>query len=289
MPAANGTTLGDGLNTGSYSFSSPNPVDHNTTIGRIDYVPIRQPSHLRPRQSAEGHNRLTRSSFPARARPTSSRTTARASPPAIPGPSQLEPRQRRSLRLSSARATAIAASARATMSTSASSPTPTAETRTTIVSVPVNNIVDNLSWTKGKHTLQFGGNWRLIHQNHSSDANSYNSATTNPYWLGGNPPEPDAIIGLSRSTAASPIPTRSPTPTWSGTVPSHHRCLQLQAHQRHSGNAAGRTAPPSIATSRPTSTSGTSRMPGASSPTSPSPSAFATPSCRLPGKPTARR
>ena len=44
--------------------------------------------------------------------------------------------------------------------------TATAETRTTITSVPVNNIVDNLSWTKGKHSLQFGGNWRLVHQNH---------------------------------------------------------------------------------------------------------------------------
>ena len=29
--------------------------------------------------------------------------------------------------------------------------TTTAETRTIITSVPVNNIVDNLSWTKGKH------------------------------------------------------------------------------------------------------------------------------------------
>ena len=47
--------------------------------------------------------------------------------------------------------------------------TPTSETRTTITSVPVNNIVDNLNWTLGKHTIQIGGNWRLIHQNHDSD------------------------------------------------------------------------------------------------------------------------
>jgi hypothetical protein len=36
MPAANGSTEGDGLNEGSYSFSSPNPIRLNTTIGRID-------------------------------------------------------------------------------------------------------------------------------------------------------------------------------------------------------------------------------------------------------------
>jgi hypothetical protein len=40
MPAANGSTLGDGgYNSGSYSFSSPDPLRLNTSIGRIDYVP----------------------------------------------------------------------------------------------------------------------------------------------------------------------------------------------------------------------------------------------------------
>ena len=38
-PAANGTSLGDGLNTGSFTFSSPNPVTLNTSIARIDFTP----------------------------------------------------------------------------------------------------------------------------------------------------------------------------------------------------------------------------------------------------------
>jgi hypothetical protein len=71
--------------------------------------------------------------------------------------------------------------------------TTTAETRTTLATVPVNNIVDNLSWTKGKHSLQFGGNWRLIHQNRNSDSQSCNYGSSNPYWLGGNPPKPSSI------------------------------------------------------------------------------------------------
>src|SRR5262249_3968096 len=69
----------------------------------------------------------------------------------------------------------------------------TAENRSTIYSVPVNNIVDSLSWSKGKHTLQFGGNWRLVHQNLGTDENSFNSANSNPDWLGGNPPAPTAV------------------------------------------------------------------------------------------------
>ncbi len=109
--------------------------------------------------------------------------------------------------------------------------TTTAETRTTITSIPVNNIVDNLSWTKGKHTLQFGGNWRLIHQNHASDQDSFNSASTNPYWLGGNPPDPTDIgnpevnggFGNSYEIAYANLV---------GTVPPLTNIYQLQAHQR---------------------------------------------------------
>ena len=39
FPAANGTSLGDGLNTGSFTFSSPAPVSLNTSIARIDLTP----------------------------------------------------------------------------------------------------------------------------------------------------------------------------------------------------------------------------------------------------------
>jgi len=74
--------------------------------------------------------------------------------------------------------------------------TSTAETRTTLATVPVNNVVDNFNWNKGNHDFQFGANWRLIHQNRISDANSYNSASSNPYWLGGTPPDPSTITGL---------------------------------------------------------------------------------------------
>ena len=38
-PAANGSALGDGLNLGSYTFSSPYPGSLNTSILKLDYVP----------------------------------------------------------------------------------------------------------------------------------------------------------------------------------------------------------------------------------------------------------
>ena len=58
---------------------------------------------------------------------------------------------------------------------------------TTKFHVPVHNLVDDLSWTKGKHTLQFGTNIRLINNVFSTDASNYNAASTNPVWLQQSP------------------------------------------------------------------------------------------------------
>jgi hypothetical protein len=82
---------------------------------------------------------------------------------------------------------------------------PTAQTRSTINFVPVHNIIDTLTYTKGNHTVTVGGNWRLVQNISSSDANSFSSADTNPYWLGGNPPDPSTLglPGVSTSFSNS--------------------------------------------------------------------------------------
>ena len=38
-PAANGSALGDGVNLGSYTFSSPYPGSLNTSIAKLDFTP----------------------------------------------------------------------------------------------------------------------------------------------------------------------------------------------------------------------------------------------------------
>lgn len=60
---------------------------------------------------------------------------------------------------------------------------PVGLSRSTFSTVPVHNIVDDVSWTKGKHTIQFGTNWRFITNNRASNAQNYSDATTNVYWL----------------------------------------------------------------------------------------------------------
>jgi hypothetical protein len=52
-----------------------------------------------------------------------------------------------------------------------------------LTNVPVHNLVDDVSWTKGKHTIQFGGNLRIIGNNRSGNAQNYSTADTNVFWL----------------------------------------------------------------------------------------------------------
>jgi hypothetical protein len=191
MPLANGTLEGDTLNRGSFSFASPNPVRLNTSIARLDYTP------------SDRHRIFVRGNL---------QKDITDNPEQFPGQGPSDVLEDNSKGITAGDTWTI-------------SPTlindirygyirqgfgdigvgtgdyvdfrflsnASAETRTTITSVPVNNIVDNLSWTKGKHTFELGGNWRLVHQNHVSDNTTWQNASTNPYWLGGNPPGADAV------------------------------------------------------------------------------------------------
>jgi len=55
--------------------------------------------------------------------------------------------------------------------------------RITDVNVPVHQFVDDVTWTHGWHTFQFGGNWRLIHNNRVSNAQNFLSASPHPTFF----------------------------------------------------------------------------------------------------------
>ena len=67
-------------------------------------------------------------------------------------------------------------------------------TPTILTNVPVNNFIDDLSWIKGRHTLQFGTNWRLIHNNRQSNAQNLSEGYANLYWM-----SPSFISGTGAS------------------------------------------------------------------------------------------
>jgi len=79
--------------------------------------------------------------------------------------------------------------------------------RTSNVIVPVHNFTDDFSWTKGKHTLTFGGNWRFINDLRGSNENSFSDALTNAGFL---PTTGFANKGISFDPAAFGFPAVDP-------------------------------------------------------------------------------
>jgi hypothetical protein len=49
--------------------------------------------------------------------------------------------------------------------------------------VPVHNIVDDISWIKGRHTLQFGGNIGILRNPQANNTKSFSYTSDNPSWL----------------------------------------------------------------------------------------------------------
>lgn len=58
-----------------------------------------------------------------------------------------------------------------------------AVTRSSVFQTPVHNFVDDVTWTKGKHTYQFGTNIRFIRNPRANYLSSFSSATTNSSGL----------------------------------------------------------------------------------------------------------
>jgi hypothetical protein len=81
---------------------------------------------------------------------------------------------------------------------------PIAFTRSHSAILPVHNIVDDISWVKGNHTLQFGVNLRFITDSRVSYENSFSSASMNTGWL--SPDSAIANTGTALDPAASGFP-----------------------------------------------------------------------------------
>ncbi len=191
FPAANGTQLGDGLNTGSYTFSSPHPITLNTTIVKIDWIP--SDSHrLFARGNLQKDTTGGVEQFPGQG--PSFNLVDNSKGMTFGDTWTISPTLVNDLRYGYVRqGYSTSGVGTGDYVTFRFIDTPTAQTRSTIVSAPVNNIIDNLNWTKGSHNIEIGGNWRLVHQNRTSNSNSFNSASSNPYWLGGDAPDPSMI------------------------------------------------------------------------------------------------
>ena len=182
---------GDGLNEADYVFASPNPVRLNTSIIRLDYVP-------NSKHRIFGRGNLQKDfiggteQYPGQ--PPSTALIDNSKGMAFGDTWTISSSLVNDLRYGYIRqGYGNVGQGVGDYVDFRFLSTPTAETRSTIISVPVNNIVDNLSFVKGKHDVEVGANWRLVHINNSSNSDSFNSASSNPFWLTGAPPDPGTL------------------------------------------------------------------------------------------------
>ncbi len=175
LPLPNGSLLGDGVNFGSFTFSSPSPIKLNTYIAKLDYN-LNAKQRLFVRGNLQNDNTVDPKQYPA----------------SIPNSQRFDD----SKGIAAGHVWAISdsvvnnlrygfirqgfADRGATnqdyvtfrsVDNLASTLNPSR-----LINVPVHNVVDDITWTKGKHTLQGGANYRAIFNNRQSDATAYKYA-----------------------------------------------------------------------------------------------------------------
>jgi hypothetical protein len=182
---ANDTTVGDGLNTGGFRFNASRPVKQNTFIARLDYS-LNAKHNLFARGNYQADTETLASQFPDTPSPiTSSQPRGFVVGDAWTISNSLVNNLRYGL-------------TRQSFSQGGDSESnfmifrfiyePSRFLRSLSRVVPVQNITDDLSWTKGSHGMQFGANLRLISNRRTSFNKSFDEAIINPsfYASSGN-------------------------------------------------------------------------------------------------------
>jgi len=191
VPTANGYSEGDGLNSGSYTFSSPAPRRYNTNIAKLDYN-INSKNHVFARGNLQKDVLASDEQFPGQ--PAQSTRVDNSKGMVFGHTWTPTAALVNDLRYGYTRqGYADAGIGSGEYVTVRFLSQPTAQTRSTIRSVPVHNITDSLTLNKGNHTILLGGAWHVVTVNTKTDSNSYSAASTNPYWLTGSAGDPTSL------------------------------------------------------------------------------------------------
>jgi hypothetical protein len=192
-PAANSSACAnaDGFNISCYSFSAPDPQRENTTIAKLDYNINRagtQRLFVRGNYQTDLADQAPQ--FPGLPPNNIVRNTSRAIAGGYSATigANIVNNLRFGLTRESQQNAGIENGPLVTFrylddlhpSVASLSPS-TSFTRN--FHIPVYNWLDDVSWSKGKHTLQFGTNIRRITNTRATDAANINYANTNPNWL----------------------------------------------------------------------------------------------------------
>jgi len=171
-PKSNSSNNGDGYNIGAYTFSSPSPQSLITNIVKIDYA-INDRQRLFVRGNLQGDNTVGASQFPG-SLPTS-QIYDNSKGFAVGHVWNITNSVVNNARYGYVRqGYAVRGSTTSDFVTFSNIDTLNSTSNTSaIISIPVHNIVDDVTWSKGAHTFQFGGNFRSVTDNRQVDATLY--------------------------------------------------------------------------------------------------------------------
>lgn len=188
FPLPNGASTGDGLNTASYSFSSPAKTVLNNYITRLDYN-LSDKYRFYIRASMQNDTKGGPAPFPGLSPAYEDTDNSKG----ISGNFTwtISSRLVNNLRYGYIRQSiASTGSASGNYTTFRGLSTPDGQLsagggfyRNNSSIVPTHNFIDDLTLTAGRHTVQFGANYRGFNYHNNTDANSYNFATANAYWM----------------------------------------------------------------------------------------------------------
>lgn len=180
-PTPNGLSAGDGLNTASYTWPAPNPASLNTYIARFDFMPSHR-NWLFVRGSLQNDTSFDVPQFPGQ--PASSTNTNNSKGFVVGDTWDLSSNLINNLHYGFTRQGYASRGIGQGSYANFYNISPLyAETRTTLVDIPVHNIIDDVTLTRKAHTIEFGANYRLIFDHRRSDAFSYSYGYTNAYAL----------------------------------------------------------------------------------------------------------
>jgi hypothetical protein len=199
LPLPNGQQLGDGMNLASYTFSSPNPINLNTLITKLDWN-LGAKHHLFVRGNLQDDHTLAPVQFPGES--PSNRIIDNSKGIAAGDIWTISNSLVNNFRYGLVRQgfanRGTTDSNYVTFRHIAS--LDAAGYTSEIVDVPTHDFVDDLTWVKGNHTFQFGANYNLIFNDRSSDATLYSKAEVTYVDLGygaiagtGSSLDPDAF------------------------------------------------------------------------------------------------
>jgi hypothetical protein len=183
FPLPNDTSVGDGLNFIGYRFAASTPYKYNNYISRIDYHITRDARHqVYVRGSLQNDKGSGLPQYPGL--PPNSVNLVNSKGMAASYKWLISPSVVNSLTYGFTRQGNELAGVSTLAATSFRSLSDLyGLTRSSGRIIPVHNLVDDFTWQKRSHTIQFGGNVRWIRNGSFNYGNSFPSATTNSSWL----------------------------------------------------------------------------------------------------------